>query len=183
MLRVTEQIIADAVTIDDTVRLTNGMLAKRVNAARLFEHGNEEAAEHAQKMARYFLEHVARFDPAAVGFFVLNGGAKLQPLFPDVFRGVTKVHSGDIGVDMPNILGDETRAFLIEDVLNTGGSTMRAIKTLMAHGIGIEFVFALIDRKIGAVKRLRSEGVNVVCVADVPAYQDRYSMDAKVGAK
>jgi hypothetical protein len=173
MLRVTEQIIADAVTVDDTVRLTNGMLAKRVNAARLFDRGNEAAVEHAQKMARCFLEHVARFDAAACGFFVMSGGAKLQPLFTDVFRGVTKVHSGDIGIDLPNILGDETRAFLIEDVLNTGGSVMRALDTLLKHGIGVEFVFALIDRKIGAVERLRKRGINVVCVADVPAYTER----------
>lgn len=173
MLRVTEQIIADAVTVDETVRLANGMLANRVNALRLFERGNEEALEHAQKMVHYFADHVSRFDPRAVGAFVMNGGAKLQPLFPAVTRGVEKVFTGDAQHDIANLTGDEQRMFLVEDVLTTGGSTLRAADTLIKHGIGVEFVFALVDRKIGAVERLRKRGINVVCVADVPAYQER----------
>ena len=173
MLRVTEQIIADAVTLDETVRLANGMLAKRVNAARLFEPGNEDAAEHAHKMARYFRDHIAKFDPRAVGYFVLQGGMKLQPLFPWVTCGVSKVKSGFRDQDLIGEPSSEQRAFLVEDVLTTGGSTMRAIDTLKHYGIGVEFVFALIDRKIGAVERLRRQGINVVCVADVPAYEER----------
>lgn len=174
MLRVTEQIIADAVTLDETVRLANGMLVKRVNAARLFEPGNEDAAEHAHKMARYFRDHIAKFDPRAVGCMVMNGGAKLQSLFPGVISGVEKVMTGSISVDILNSQEMQApRAFLVEDVLTTGGSTMRAIETLKHYGIGVEFVFALVDRKIGAVERLRRQGINVVCVADVPAYEER----------
>jgi len=183
MLRVTEQIIADAVTVDETVRLVNGMLAKRVNALRLFERGNEESFDHTQKMVRYFREHLAKFDPRAVGAFVMNGGAKLQQFFPDVTRGVEKVFTGNAPHDICNLVGDEARMFLVEDVLTTGSSALRAVDTLAKHGIGVDFMFALIDRKIGAVEKLRRAGVNVVCVADVPAYHDRYSLDVKAGTR
>lgn len=160
-----DQLIVDAISSDDRVRLANGMLAPRVNADWI--HHSQQACEVLSKAAKGFRELVAGVLPGAVGYFVLNGGRKLSCVFPDVRAGVNKL--GEIEGDLPPY----GQVYLIEDVLTTGGSAVRAVDALRERGIMVEFLFALADRGVGAVQRLRRHGVNVVNVVEVKAYHER----------
>ncbi|MBL8604071.1 MAG: orotate phosphoribosyltransferase [Myxococcales bacterium] len=51
------------------------------------------------------------------------------------------------------------RVALLEDVLTTGGSSLRAVETLRAAGLTVEHVWALVDREEGAREALRAGGV------------------------
>lgn len=163
MLPEMESHIASVVTTDEVVRLVNGMLAHRVNAARLTDDAC--AVDAVRSLADAFVEHVRMYDPGAEPCFVLGGGAKLRTFFDGPFHGVSK--DGATGAEIGG------RVYLIEDVLTTGGSAMRAVKALREKGIGVEFLFALVDRGIGAVKRLRQAGVSVTTATEVRAYDER----------
>lgn len=53
------------------------------------------------------------------------------------------------------------RVALLEDVLTTGGSSRAAIERLREAGYVVDAVFALVDRREGAVEHLASHGVRV----------------------
>lgn len=53
------------------------------------------------------------------------------------------------------------RVALLEDVLTTGGSSRAAVELLRAAGFVVEAVFALVDRREGAVEHLAAHGVQV----------------------
>lgn len=164
MLPVTERLIAEVVTTEDVVRLANGMLAKRVNAERLYD--NEGATKAVYTLADAFIELVAQNDPYATGCFVANGGYKLYKFFPSAHNDIDK---------QGNLLRREgvKSVYLIEDVLTTGSSVMRAVRSLRDQGVTVEYLFALVDRGIGAVSRLRREGLTVVHVTEVRAYNEQ----------
>jgi len=53
---------------------------------------------------------------------------------------------------------------LVEDVVTAGGSALRAIETLRAHGFEVPLVFALVDRLEGGRAVLEAAGVQLVSV-------------------
>jgi hypothetical protein len=164
MLPVDERLIAETVSTDDVARLANGMLARRVNAEWI--HHNPKAAEAVILFANAFRSHVEAVTPGAVGCFVLGGGRKLGFAFPGVSLGVAK--NGDLVGDLPPY----GIVYLIEDVLTTGGSAVRAVDAVRRSGIRVESMFVLIDRGVGAVRDIRRLGVNVVVAAEVRAYNE-----------
>ena len=56
------------------------------------------------------------------------------------------------------------RVALLEDVLTTGGSSRVAIDRLREAGFVVDTVFALVDRREGAVANLAEHGVKVVAL-------------------
>lgn len=175
MLPVTERLIAEVVATEDVVRLANGMLAKRVNAARL--NDNESASKAVATLATAFIELVAQNDPSAAGCFVANGGHKLNLFFHSVGLCVDKqgrLLQREGSSNYCRLVSDGLpgSVYLIEDVLTTGSSAMRAVRSLRDQGVIVEYLFALVDRGIGAVSRLRREGLTVVHVTEVRAYNE-----------
>ena len=51
---------------------------------------------------------------------------------------------------------------MVEDVITTGGSTLRAVKALAAEGLRVIGVAVLVDRLEGGVEALAAEGLSVV---------------------
>lgn len=169
MLRTHEQLIADTVTTDETVRLVNGGLAKRVNVARLFD--NDEAFQLVKRLAEDTRDFLRVHHPGCAGMFVESGGRKLSSLFPDAVGGVAK--NGTLILKREDGKVEAPSVYLIEDVLTTGGSTIRAIEALATEGVPVVLVFAVVDRGIGARRRIESKGITVVTAAEVNAYDMR----------
>jgi len=51
------------------------------------------------------------------------------------------------------------RVALLEDVMTTGGSSLKAIEQLRAEGFDVAIVLALVDRREGAIDALSAAGV------------------------
>lgn len=63
------------------------------------------------------------------------------------------------------IIGEYSRGssvVLIEDVVTTGGSVLKAIKTLRGEGLVVRHVVAVVDREEGAGKSLSDAGAKLI---------------------
>ncbi len=88
-------------------------------------------------------------DPIACS--ALAGGAQVKAFF---VRKETKQHGLARRVEGP-LLSDQDRCMLVEDVVTTGGSTIRAIEALRAEGRQIVGVLSICDRLAGGADAIR----------------------------
>lgn len=86
-----------------------------------------------------------------------------QPLQAFTVRKEPKAHGAARQVEGPFRSGD--RVVVVEDVITTGGSALKAIEVLRAHGADIAGVLALVDREEGGRELLEREGLRVVSLA------------------
>jgi orotate phosphoribosyltransferase len=83
-----------------------------------------------------------------------------QPLRAFTVRKETKAHGTGKLIEGPFREGDHVA--VIEDVITTGGSALRAIEAIRAaHGI-VEGVLALVDREEGGRQAIESAGVSII---------------------
>jgi orotate phosphoribosyltransferase len=82
-------------------------------------------------------------DPIACA--ALAGGADVKAFF---VRKETKQHGLSRRVEGP-LLTSEDRCLVVEDVVTTGGSTVRAIEALQEEGLQVCGVVAICDRLAG----------------------------------
>jgi orotate phosphoribosyltransferase len=83
-------------------------------------------------------------DPIACA--ALAGGADVKAFF---VRKETKSHGLARRVEGPPLVAGSDRCMLVEDVVTTGGSTIRALEALRAEGLEIVGVLAICDRMAG----------------------------------
>lgn len=83
-----------------------------------------------------------------------------HPVRAFTVRKEAKAHGAGRQVEGPFELGD--RVVVVEDVITTGGSALKAVEVLRAQGASIAGVLALVDREEGGRERLESEGLSVV---------------------
>jgi orotate phosphoribosyltransferase len=113
----------------------------------------------------------AGWAPAAVGGLTLGAdavacaiahAATLAGRTLDAFtvRKEPKQHGARRTVEGPLEAG--ARVVIIEDVLTTGDSALRAVSAVSAMGAGILGVFGLVDRQQGAREKLEAEGLPLV---------------------
>ncbi len=76
-------------------------------------------------------------------------------------RKEPKGHGTMARIEGINSLGEGSRVLVLEDVLTTGGSALRAIGVLREVGIEVAALFCLVDREEGAVARIEAEGIPV----------------------
>jgi orotate phosphoribosyltransferase len=87
-------------------------------------------------------------DPIACA--ALAGGADVKAFF---VRKEIKQHGLSRRIEGPP-LGPEDRCMLVEDVVTTGGSTIRALEALREEGLGICGVLAICDRLAGGAEAI-----------------------------
>jgi orotate phosphoribosyltransferase len=87
-------------------------------------------------------------DPIACA--ALAGGADVNAFF---VRKEVKQHGLARRVEGP-VLGPEDRCMLVEDVVTTGGSTIRAIEAVRNEGLEICGVLAICDRLAGGAQAI-----------------------------
>ncbi|MCK9247414.1 MAG: orotate phosphoribosyltransferase [Solirubrobacteraceae bacterium] len=87
-------------------------------------------------------------DPVACA--ALAGGADVKAFF---VRKESKAHGLQRRVEGP-LLTDDDRCLVVEDVVTTGGSTVKAIEALRAEGRTIVGVVSVLDRLAGGAERI-----------------------------
>ncbi|HZI30067.1 MAG TPA: orotate phosphoribosyltransferase [Gemmatimonadaceae bacterium] len=78
-------------------------------------------------------------------------------------RKEAKQHGTGRLVEGPMREGD--RVVVIEDVITTGGSALRAAEAVQRAGASISGILALVDREEGGRAALEAQGFQVVCLA------------------
>ena len=84
------------------------------------------------------------------------------PIRAFTVRKEAKSHGMGRLIEGPFYSGD--RVALIEDVITTGGSALRAAKAIIEAGGQIKGVLALIDREEGGREALEKEGLAVIAL-------------------
>jgi orotate phosphoribosyltransferase len=87
-------------------------------------------------------------DPIACA--ALSGGAEVKGFF---VRKEVKQHGLARRIEGP-LLGPEDRCMLVEDVVTTGGSTIRALEALEDEGLSVCGVLAICDRLVGGARAI-----------------------------
>lgn len=116
----------------------------------------------------------AGLDPDAVGGLTLGADPVAyaiayasalagSPLRAFTVRKEAKIHGTGKLIEGPFTPGD--RVVIIEDVITTGGSALRAIDAVRAAGGIIIGVLAVVDREEGGQEALAAAGVPIVALA------------------
>jgi len=84
----------------------------------------------------------------------------LRPLRAFTVRKETKGHGTGKTIEGPFREGDSVA--VIEDVITTGGSALRAIQSVRAAGGSVAGVLALVDREEGGRQAIEAAGVPVI---------------------
>lgn len=74
-------------------------------------------------------------------------------------RKVAKAHGKQKRIEGTELTGD-MRVLLVDDVITTGGSTLKALDTVQEAGASVVFVTTLVDRSDMAGDALRDRGVS-----------------------
>jgi orotate phosphoribosyltransferase len=108
-------------------------------------------------------------DPIACA--ALAGGAEVKAFF---VRKEAKQHGLSRRIEGPP-LAPEDRCMIVEDVVTTGGSTIRALEAVRQEGHEICGVLAILDRLAGGGEEIeRQAGVPFVALSTIDdVYPDR----------
>jgi orotate phosphoribosyltransferase len=98
-------------------------------------------------------------DPIACA--ALAGGADVKAFF---VRKETKTHGLSRRIEGP-LLDPSDRCLLVEDVVTTGGSTIRALEAIREEGHEVCGVLAVCDRLAGGAEAIESAAAGVPYVA------------------
>jgi orotate phosphoribosyltransferase len=89
-------------------------------------------------------------------------------------RKEAKQHGTGRLIEGPMREGD--RVVVIEDVITTGGSALRAAEAVQRAGAAVSGILALVDREEGGRGVLESQGFAVICLATLSELLDEASM-------
>lgn len=101
-------------------------------------------------------------DPIAYAIAYASA-ATSRPVRAFTVRKEAKGHGTGRQVEGPYREGD--RVVVVEDVITTGGSALKAVDVLRQHGAHILGVLALVDREEGGREAIEAHGVPVVSLA------------------
>jgi orotate phosphoribosyltransferase len=170
--RLTEQLREHALVIGE-VTLTSGVVAQYyVDAKRAILR-----REGFMALGELLAERVREWDATAVGGLTMGAdpvacaalaaGADVKAFF---IRKETKSHGLARRIEGPLLAADD-RCIVVEDVVSTGGSTIKAIEALLEAGHEICGVVAVLDRLMGGGERIAAAAgapyVALVTIDDV----------------
>jgi orotate phosphoribosyltransferase len=167
--RLLEQLREHALVIGDVV-LTSGARAQYlVDAKRAILRPEGFAA-----LAELVAAQAAVWKASAVGGMTMGadpiacaalaGGAQVKAFF---VRKEAKGHGLGRRIEGP-LLGAEDRCMLVEDVITTGGSTIRALEAVREEGLSVCGVLAVCDRLAGGADAIRAaSGVPFVALTTI----------------
>lgn len=118
--------------------------------------------------------HEAKWDISAIGGLTLGAdpvsyaisyasATTSRPLRAFTVRKEAKTHGTGRLIEGPFEAGD--RVAVIEDVITTGGSAIRAAESIRAAGGTVVGVLALVDREEGGKEALNAAGFEVLALA------------------
>jgi len=92
----------------------------------------------------------------AVSFVSYMDGCPIKPF---VVRKEPKGHG--TGRQVEGLLKKGDRVAVVEDVITTGGSSLRAVQACRREGLEVIGVFAIVDREEGGKENLHKEGIEL----------------------
>jgi orotate phosphoribosyltransferase len=151
------QVLRDEALVIGEVVLTSGVTAQYlVDAKRaillrsgFMALGELVAAQAAEWGATAVGGMTMGADPIACA--ALAGGADVKAFF---VRKEAKQHGLSRRIEGPPLI-DGDRCMLVEDVVTTGGSTIRALEAVRAEGFEVVGVLAICDRLAGGAEAIR----------------------------
>ena len=99
---------------------------------------------------------------SAVSLVSHQKGRDLPALY---VRKERKDHGSQKLVEGDRALFDGIRVALLEDVITTGGSSLKAVKALADVGAKVVGIVALVDREEGGAETIRDAGLPLVSIA------------------
>lgn len=165
--RLLAQLRAHALVVGE-VTLTSGAVAQYLIDAKRALLRRPGFVALGELVARYATEWEATAvggmtmgaDPIACA--ALAGGADVKAFF---VRKDAKGHGLSRRIEGP-LLSAQDRCLLVEDVVTTGGSTLRALQALLDEGLAVCGVLAVCDRLAGGAEAIRdAAGAGVPYVA------------------
>jgi orotate phosphoribosyltransferase len=103
-------------------------------------------------------------DPVSYAISYASAGSN-QPVRAFTVRKEAKTHGTGKLIEGPFDAGD--RVVVIEDVITTGGSALKAIDAIRAAGATILGVLAVVDREEGGREAIEAAGFEVAAIARV----------------
>ncbi|MEO8897417.1 MAG: orotate phosphoribosyltransferase [Candidatus Dormibacter sp.] len=97
-------------------------------------------------------------DPIASGVAALSG--RDQPLRAFIVRKEVKDHGTGVLIEGPELRSGE-RVMVVDDVITTGGSLLKAVDALNASGVEIVEALAVVDREEGGREAIEARGLRV----------------------
>src|SRR5262245_1044206 len=110
------------------------------------------AAEAAERRASAVGGMTIGADPLACAAIGADGGEGLVAFF---VRKERKEHGLQRWIEGPELAAG-TRCLVVEDVVTTGGSTVRAIERIMQEGLAVVGVTAVVDRLAGGAEAIEA---------------------------
>jgi orotate phosphoribosyltransferase len=111
-------------------------------------------------------------DPVAFAVAYASA-ATTRPLRAFTVRKEPKGHGAGRLVEGPVASGD--RVVIVEDVITTGASALRAVSAIRAMGGAVVGVLAVVDREEGGREALEAEGLPVVALTTATQITNRMS--------
>jgi orotate phosphoribosyltransferase len=110
------------------------------------------AAEAAERRANAVGGMTMGADPLACAAISVDGGSRLVAFF---VRKERKEHGLQRWIEGP-VLEPGTRCLIVEDVVTTGGSTVRAIERIKEEGHQVAGVTSVVDRLAGGAEAIEA---------------------------
>lgn len=98
---------------------------------------------------------------SAVALRSFDRGAPLDAIY---VRKEAKAHGSRRTLEGSSHLATGSRVAVLEDVITTGGSTLRAVAQLREGGFEVAGVVAVVDRREGGADAIRAAGVALVAL-------------------
>ncbi|MDQ3264975.1 MAG: orotate phosphoribosyltransferase [Myxococcota bacterium] len=129
------------------------------------------SAEGHWLIGRLFLAEIKKHCPNAVAVGGLTLGADPlasavsltsylwgQPIPAFIVRKEAKGHGTGVWIEGRNLIPDGAEVAIVEDVVTTGGSSLKAIERVEADGLKARHAFALVDRLEGGNEAFTARG-------------------------
>ena len=102
----------------------------------------------------------------------IAGAYQNQPVTPLIIRKEAKGHGTRAYIEGPELPADSS-VVILEDVVTTGASALKAVERLRAAGYTVKDVLALVDRQQGGRALYEQEGLNfdpIFTIDDIKAH-------------
>ena len=123
-------------------------------------------------VGRLFLDAIQKQAPSARGVGGLTLGADPLasavstvsylagwPIPAFIVRKEPKGHGTGAWIEGRSLLEDGAEVAIVEDVVTTGGSSLKAVERAQAEGLSVKRIFALVDRLEGGREAIEAKGI------------------------
>ena len=83
----------------------------------------------------------------------------------EALKGEMREHG--TGKEIEGLIRDDMPPVLVDDLISTGGSNMKAKQAMERSGYKITDAYLLVDRQMGGIEKVRGQGLEVHCVTRV----------------